>query len=64
MSEQELEELKESEENGRDWFNSYGDVDNFLFEQLDKIGKEFPIIDKDKPQLNTIEAVKLLTNCG
>ena len=42
------------------WFNAYQEVDDFLFEQLDKKGKEFPIINENKPQLNTIEAIKIL----
>ncbi len=44
------------------WFNAYGEVDQFIFDELDKIGKEFPIVDKAKPELNTIEAIKILIN--
>ncbi len=52
--------LEESNRNGMEWFNSYGEVDQFLFDELEKINKDFPIIDEDKPELNTIEAIKLL----
>ena len=55
-------ELKESNDNGMDWFDAYGEVDQFIFDELDKIGKEFPIVDKDNPELNTIEAIKILIN--
>lgn len=57
----ELKELKESNNNGMDWFNAYGEVDGFIFDELVKIGKEFPL-DNDKPELNTIEAIKILIN--
>lgn len=43
-----------------DWFNEYSKVDDFLFEELDKKGKEFPIITELKSSPNTIEAIKLL----
>ena len=29
-------ELEESNKNGMDWFNSYQDIDSFLFDELDK----------------------------
>ena len=46
------------------WFNSYQDIDNFLFDELDKKGLEF-ITDFEKPELNTIASIKLLMcNCG
>ena len=64
MTTKEIKELIESEKNGQDWFNAYGEIDDFLFNELDKVGKEFPIIDEDKPELNTIEAIKLLLNCA
>ena len=57
MNEQEL-------ENGQDWFNAYQEIDNFLFNELEKIGKEFPIVSQEKPELNTIEAIKALLNGG
>ena len=60
----ELQELEESNKNGMDWFNSYQDVDNFLFDELDKKGLEF-ITNFEKPHLNTIASIKLLMcNCG
>lgn len=60
----ELQELEESNKNGMDWFNSYQDIDNFLFDELDKKGLEF-ITDFEKPHLNTIASIKLLMcNCG
>lgn len=59
-----LSELEESNKNGMDWFNSYQDIDNFLFNELDKKGLEF-ITDFEKPELNTIASIKLLMcNCG
>lgn len=54
-----LSELEESSRNGMDWFNSYQDVDNFLFDELDKKGLEF-ITEFEKPELNTIASIKLL----
>ena len=62
MTNEENEQLKESDRNGQNWFNSYQEIDTFLFEELEKIGKEFPIINQDKPELNTIEAIKVLLN--
>lgn len=60
----ELQELEESNKNGMDWFNSYQDIDNFLFDELDKKGLEF-VTDFEKPHLNTIASIKLLMrNCG
>jgi hypothetical protein len=59
-----LAELEESNRNGMNWFNSYQDIDNFLFEELDKKGLEF-ITKFEKPELNTIASIKiLLCNCG
>lgn len=59
-----LSELEESSRNGMDWFNSYQDIDNFLFDELDKKGLEF-ITEFEKPELNTIASIKLLMcNCG
>ena len=59
-----LSELEESNRNGMEWFNSYQDIDNFLFDELDKKGLEF-ITDFEKPELNTIASIKLLMcNCG
>lgn len=47
--------------NNNDWYNSYGEVDDFLFDELNEKGFKFPILeDNDKPELNTIEAIKLL----
>ena len=54
--------LEEIDKNETDWFRSYSEVDDFLFKQLDTLGKEFPIVDMDRPELNTIEAIKVLTN--
>lgn len=54
-----LSELEESSRNGMDWFNSYQDIDNFLFDELDKKGLEF-ITEFEKPELNTIASIKLL----
>lgn len=60
----EFQELQESNKNGMDWFNSYQDIDNFLFDELEKKGLEF-ITKFDKPELNTIASIKLLIgNCG
>lgn len=56
----EIDKLIESDKNGQAWFNAYQDIDSFLFKELDKIGKEFPIIDNDNPAINTIEAIKIL----
>lgn len=64
MTNEEIEQLKESDRNGQNWFNAYQEIDSFLFNELDKIGKEFPIINQDKPELNTIEAIKVLLNGG
>ena len=59
-----LSELEESNRNGMDWFNSYQDIDNFLFDELDKKGLKF-ITEFEKPELNTIASIKLLMcNCG
>lgn len=58
---EDFKELKESNDNGMDWFDSYGEVDDFIFKELDKIGKEFPTPDKDRPEINTIEAIKILS---
>ena len=57
---EQIKELIESDKNGQIWFYAYGEIDDFLFNELDKVGEEFPIIDEDKPELNTIEAIKLL----
>ena len=54
--------LEEIDKNKTDWFRSYSKVDDFLFKQLDTLGKEFPIVDMDRPELNTIEAIKVLNN--
>lgn len=54
--------LEEIDKNKTDWFRSYSEVDDFLFKQLDTLGKEFPIVDMDRPELNTIEAIKVLNN--
>ena len=64
MTNEEIDQLKESDKNGQNWFNAYQEIDSFLFDELEKIGKEFPIIDQDKPELNTIEAIKVLLNGG
>ena len=45
-----LYELEKSNRNGMKWFNSYQDIDNFLFDELDKKGFEF-ITDFEKPEL-------------
>ena len=59
-----LSELEKSNRNGMKWFNSYQDIDNFLFDELDKKGLEF-ITNFEKPELNTIASIKLLMcNCG
>ena len=60
MNDNDIKELIESDENGSDWFNAYGEVDNFIFDELSKIGKEFPIVDEHKPELNTVEAIKTI----
>ena len=57
---EQIKELIESDKNGQIWSYAYGEIDDFLFNELGKAGKEFPIIDEDKPELNTIEAIKLL----
>ena len=45
------------------WFNSYQDIDNFLFDELDKKGLEF-VTEFEKPESNTIASIKLLMcNC-
>lgn len=59
LSTVELLELQESNKNGMDWFNSYQDIDNFLFDELNKKGLEF-IIDYERPEQNTIASIKLL----
>ncbi|MFW6246834.1 MAG: hypothetical protein ACOC22_01515 [bacterium] len=64
MTTEEIEQLKESDSNGQNWFNAYQEIDRFLFEELEKVGKEFPIVDQDRPELNTIEAIKVLLNGG
>lgn len=64
MTNEEIEQLKESDRNGQNWFNAYQEIDSFLFDELGKIGKEFPIIDQDKPEINTIEAIMVLLNGG
>ncbi len=61
MKKEELEELIKSEENGKAWFNSYQEVDNFLFNELEELNIDFPLVDyNDLPEINTIEAIKLL----
>ena len=62
MTTKEIKQLLESDKNGQGWFNSYQEIDLFLFNELDKKGKEFPIIDNNKPEINTIEAIRLLLN--
>ena len=58
-----LSELEKSNRNGMKWFNSYQDIDNFLFDELDKKGLEF-VTEFEKPELNTIASIKLLMcNC-
>ena len=58
-----LSELEESNRNGMEWFNSYQDIDNFLFDELGKKGLEF-VTEFEKPELNTIASIKLLMcNC-
>ena len=58
-----LSKLEESNRNGMEWFNSYQDIDNFLFDELDKKGLEF-VTEFEKPELNTIASIKLLMcNC-
>ena len=64
MTTKEIEQLKESDRNGQNWFNAYQEIDTFLFNQLEKVGKEFPTLDQDRPELNTIEAIKVLLNGG
>jgi len=59
-----LSELEKSNRNGMKWFNSYQDIDNFLFDELDKKGLEF-VTEFEKPESNTIASIKLLIcNCG
>ena len=60
MNDNDIKELIESDENGSDWFNAYGEVDYFIFDELSKIGKEFPIVDEHKRELNTVEAIKTI----
>jgi hypothetical protein len=60
MNDNDIKELIESDENGSDWFNAYGEVDYFIFDELSKIGKEFPIVDEHKPELNTLEVIKII----
>ena len=61
MKEIELIELKESNENGKQWFNAYQEIDRFLFDELEKSNLDFPIIEgNDDPSKNTIEAIKML----
>jgi len=62
MTTEEIKQLKKSGKNGQGWFNAYQEIDSFLFKELEKIGKEFPIINQDRPELNTIEAIKVLLN--
>jgi len=64
MTNEEIEQLKQSDRNGKNWFNAYQEIDIFLFNELEKIGKEFPVINQEKPELNTIEAIKILLNGG
>ena len=59
LTEVHLAELEGSNKNGMDWFNSYQDIDNFLFDELDKKGLEF-ITEFEKPELNTIASIQLL----
>ena len=60
MTSKKIKQLIESNRNGADWFDSYQEIDSFLFTELGNIGEEFPIINKDKPEINTIEAIKIL----
>ena len=55
-------ELIVSEANGRKWFNAYQEVDEFLFDELKKIGKDYPIISETCQELNTIEAIRQLVD--
>lgn len=55
-----IKRLKENAKNGFDWFISYQNVDSFIFKELNELGLEFPVVSEDKPELNTIEAIKLL----
>ncbi|WP_178985160.1 hypothetical protein [Winogradskyella helgolandensis] len=61
MKEIDLIELKESNENGKNWFNAYQEIDSFLFSELERNNLDFPIIKgSDDPSKNTIEAIKML----
>lgn len=59
ITEIEMLELQQSDKNGSDWFNSYQDVDDFLFKELDKNGLEF-VTEFDDVATNTIESIKRL----
>lgn len=52
-----LSPIFESEKNGRDWFNNFQDVDNFVFNQLDVDGI---ITSNSSPAENTIANIKQL----
>jgi hypothetical protein len=52
---EESKELIISDNNGKGWFNSYQEVDLFLFQEID----DFPIINEKTPEANTIEAIKI-----
>lgn len=51
--------LDKAQKNGKGWFNAYQDIDNFLFDELEKKGLEF-VTDFKKPQQNTIASIKRL----
>jgi hypothetical protein len=61
MKEIDLIELKESNKNGKNWFNAYQEIDSFLFLELERNNLDFPLIKgNDDPSKNTIEAIKML----
>ena len=61
MTKEEEKELRLSDQNGKDWFNSYMDIDSFLLSELDKYGLDLLVDDVDqKPEIWTIKAIKML----
>ena len=60
MTKQEEKELRISDQNGKDWFNSYQEIDSFLLSELDKYDLDLLVDDvNQKPEIWTIKAIKM-----
>jgi hypothetical protein len=61
MTKQEEKELRLSDQNGKDWFDSFQEVESFLLSELEKYGIDLLVDDvNQKPEIWTIKAIKML----